>query len=365
MATDKKPAKARKQPREVRPITGREHLVGAGLICLTLLICTWVLIRGLAPKGVLWGNYDPALFSDQSGGSAPAPAPAEPAATQPDESYETAAEPAGEPAAGTPPVVLPIAFDGWTAGEPQKWPATEMWEKINGRADAYLANECVQLEFADYTKGELGLDLYVFQHSDAKQAFAMYRAEKSDDAPAAEIGQEGYLAGTSLYFRQGAFYVQILGVSGKETADDAMALGRAVTAKLPAAEVDLPALAWFPTEGRKDGSLGYVKDSALGQEWLNDVYTVDYQAGDATLTSFLTKRGSAAEATKLLGKYREYLAGMGQVEESQVSGGALLIGDLSGMYDLVFAKGEYFGGVTYTDDRAGASALAKRILERL
>jgi hypothetical protein len=48
-----------------------------------------------------------------------------------------------------------------------------------------------------------------------------------------------------------------------------------------------------------------------------------------------------------------------------VAGGKQSIGDLSGMFDLVFAKGDYFGGVTYTDDRAGAEALAKRILEQL
>ncbi len=361
MATESKPAKAKRQPREVRPITGREHLIGIGLICLTLLICTWVLIRGLAPKGVLWGNYDAGLFSDQ-GAAAPVatPAPAEAA-----EVVEPAPEPAATPAGHAPAVVLPIPCEGWTAGEPEKFAAADMWQKINGRADAYLANECVQLECASYTQGELGLDLYVFQHSDAKQAFAMYRAEKSDDAPAVEIGQEGYLSGTSLYFRQGAFYVQILGVSGKETADHVKALGQAVVAQLPAGDVDIPALAWFPKEGRDDGSLGYVKDSALGQEWLTDVYTIDYQAGEATLTSFLTKRGSPAEATDLLGKYRTYLQGMGTVSESQVAGGTQVIGDLSGMFDLVFAKGEYFGGVTYTADRAGAEALAKRILEHL
>lgn len=359
MATERQPVKARKQPHDVRPVTGREHLIGAGLICLTLLICTWVLIRGLAPQGVLWGNYDPALFSDQSAAApAASPAPAEPAA-------EPAPSAAPVPTADGPAVVLPIECPGWTAAAPQKWPAADMWEKINGRADAYLANECVQLEFADYTKGELGLDLYVFQHSDAKQAFAMFRGEKSDEVEPAEIGQEGYFSGTSLFFRQGAFYIQILGVSGQETKDDVLTLAKAVVAKLPADAVDIPALAWFPKDGRQDGSLGYVKDSALGQEWLNDVYTIEYGEGDAKLTAFLTKRGSPAEATDLLGKYRGYLESMGQVSEGEVAGGTQLIGDLSGMYDLVFAKGDYFGGVTYTADRAGAEALAKRILEQL
>ena len=366
MATEPKPAKARKQKRDVRPISGREHLIGIGLLCLTMLICTWVLIRGLAPKGVLWGNYDPALFGDQTAAAPAQTAAAEPASEPSAEAGTAAAEPtpAAAPTAEQKPV-LPIACDGWTASEPEVFTAENMWEKIDGRAEAYVAYECVGLECASYTQGDKGLDLYVFQHSDAKQAFAMFRAEKSGDDPEVKIGQEGYLSGTSLYFRQGPYYAQIIAVSGTETAEDAEALGRAVAAKLPDDAADIPALVWFPKDGRDDGSLGYVKDNALGQEWLDDVYTIDYKSGDSTLQAFLTQRKSQAEAESLLGKYRSYLESMGKVEASQVGGGQQLIGDMSGMYDLVFAKGDYFGGVTYTDDRAGAEALAKRILEQL
>ncbi len=373
---EEKPERAPRGPRErrqpARPVGAVEHYVGIGVLSLVMLICTWVLIRGLAPKGVLWGAYDPSLFGGQVAAppATPAEQPAEAA-----ESYDGATDGAAAASSGAKPAaqVLPVAAEGWTAGAVESFGPDTLYEKIDGRAEAYLAYGAQRLECLTATAGSEAADVFVYDLGSPLQAFGMFTSERSGGDPLPGVGQLGYQAGGSLFFWRDRYYVQVLpGGAGEhgEMTDESGAsaasaavlkLARAVDAKLPQSTFEVPGRAWFPAEGMKADSLGYVVKQALGQEWLGDVYTARYDAGGKELEVFLARRSNAGEAAELLTRYTEFLKSAGKLSTQTVDGVELTVADQSGMYDVVFQRGPVFGGVTYTDQRDAAVKLAARL----
>lgn len=341
----------------VRTIGPREHYVGIGIICLTLMLCTWVLIRGLAPKGVLWGAYDAALFSDSTAAAPAAAAPAGPEPVYADPTEESAsgtAAPAGELQLGFLPVESPA---GWTAAEVETFPAATMYEKINGRAEAYVAYDVLGMECLGLTGPGGSVELFILDFGEPLRAFGAYSAERNVETKL-ELGQEGYAAGGSVYFWRQRYYVQVMDGTGKpEGAAAARALAEAVEAKLPGGEVELPGAAFFPADGLLADSLGWSARSALGQEFLDDTWTAKYRIGETEVEAFVKQCGDETAAAAVLAQYRAFLEGLGAVTEKSIGGVTAVIGENSGIFDIVFTKGARFGGVSYVDGREPAEAV--------
>ena len=165
-----------------------------------------------------------------------------------------------------------------------------------------------------------------------------------------------------MFFWQQNYYALITAANGRPAeAAFAKELAKALAAKLPAGKLDIPALKWFPTQDLVPGTITWIKDKALGQEWLNDVYTAKYKVAGQELQAFCARRDKPADAAALAGKYRDYLKTAGQLSDETVDGVKLTIADQHGMFDIIYAKGSTFGGVTYTDQRAAATKLAARL----
>ncbi|NUQ00071.1 MAG: hypothetical protein HUU35_09490, partial [Armatimonadetes bacterium] len=249
------------------------------------------------------------------------------------------------------------------AQAPQSFGPDNLYEKIDGRAEAYLAYGFERLECATYTKGKDSVDLFVYDMGSPLQAFGMYTSERGE-GKALSVGQQGYQAQGSLFYWQQRYYVQLVGANGTTAeAGFAAKLAPQVASKLPSGTADIPGLKWFPAAGLAADSVGYTREAALGQDWLKDVYTAKYREGEVEVEAFLARRGAPAEAAELLQRYREFLASSGKLSELKAGGTVLYLCDQNGMFDVVFQKGNTFGGVSHVEDRQAAVAVATRLAE--
>jgi len=168
---------------------------------------------------------------------------------------------------------------GWPRGDVEQFDADTMYEKINGKADAYIALDVVGLEVASYAHPEddsLYVDLYIYDMAEPLNAYGIYRAQRGDGERALTLGEEGSRSGGAIFVRKGALYVEIVG-SGPKAEQEALALAEAVVAALPAGKAPAVDPPWFPEEGRT--MIGYARRNALGVESLTDAFLALYEDG--------------------------------------------------------------------------------------
>jgi len=116
---------------------------------------------------------------------------------------------------------------GWRGPLDQKhFGPDELYVKIDGRAEAYLANGCRRLSFARYEHerdASRAIEVCWYEMETADGARAMYESERPPDAAPVAVGQSGYQVGGSVFFHQADCYVQVL-TAGTEAADADVAL---------------------------------------------------------------------------------------------------------------------------------------------
>jgi len=259
--------------------------------------------------------------------------------------------------------------DGWRQmGPVEAFDAGNLYEKINGRAEQYLAYDVLGLECLSLTEpnGQF-IDLFVYDMGQPLNAFGIFSVERAPDQPTADLGREGYRAESSFFFWKGRHYVQILSSDrtepNRQTAAD---IARLLDDRLAGDDRAIWGLALLPEEGRKPGTVQYFKRDALSLDFLANAFTATYLQDGAEVTAFLSQQDSPEEATRTLAAYREYLESYGEiVEQSAVDGGERLVGDLGGFYDAIFRKGDLVAGVVMSGDLQAAHALSAKLFSAL
>jgi len=332
----------------VRAVGPREHYIGIGILSAVMLLCTWFVVRGVAPKGLLWGAYDPSLFGQSVTAATPAAVPA--AAAVP--VAETKAAPAAQ--GGFLPVAAP---KGFTAGQVERFRPDNLFEKVDGKDNSYADFGFAGLEcqtFTSTTDKECTVDVFIFDMAKPLQAFGMLSSERNGNDPVPQ-GQDGYRAAGSVFFRSGRYYVNVVAATeGEAQAAAAKALAEAVAAKLPKETYEPPGKAWFPKDGLVADSVGYRLKNALGQDWLSDLWLAKYKAGEKEVETYLALRESADKAADDLKRYQAVMEKAGKVTPGKSAGAATLVLDESkgagkGPFSIAFAKGKVFGGVNFVE----------------
>lgn len=259
--------------------------------------------------------------------------------------------------------------DGWQQmGPVEIFDADNLYEKINGRAEQYLAYDVLGLTCLSLTEpdGQF-IDLFVYDMGQPLHAFGIFSVERSADQPTADLGREGYRAEASFFFWKGQYYVQVLSSDRTESLRRTAAeIARLLDDRLEAAEGEIWGLALLPEEGRQSGTVQYFKRDALSLDFLANAFTATYVQEGVEVTAFLSQQDSPEAATRTLTAYREYLESYGEiVEQSATEGGERLVGDLGGYYDAVFRQGDLVAGVVMADDLQAARAVAAKLLHTL
>jgi hypothetical protein len=176
---------ARRYARPVRAVSGTEKAVG-GLIL--------VLVAGLIATLVIHVARDRERLFDVA-----SPDSGEPGL---DGSAGVASR---LPDSGIPDWQPPRRVERFTPGN--------LYVKIDGQAEAYLKLGVVGLTFGTYAHATVAgraIDVYWYDMGTPENALRAYQAEAPRDVPPVSVGDAGYQAGSAVFFRKGANYVQVM-----------------------------------------------------------------------------------------------------------------------------------------------------------
>jgi hypothetical protein len=193
------------------------------------------------------------------------------------------------PAATAPAAALPLKSPGgWGRGAIESYGPETLFEKINGKADAYLVFDVAGLEFAGYARPEdpdSYVDVYLYDMAEPLNAFGIYRAQRSGTEKRLDAPDEGCAVGASAFARRGRYYLEVL-ASGADCAAEARALAAAVAAALPAPAAAVEDPPWFPREGLR--IVRYEPETSFG---LANAFVAIYEDG----TQVVVAPGGEAE----------------------------------------------------------------------
>ena len=266
---------------------------------------------------------------------------------------------------------LNVSVPGWTPlGPVEEFTAETLYEKINGRAEQYLAYDvegltCLSLAAADGT--DAFIDVYVYAMGTPLRAFGIFSVERSPDEPAADLGRGGYCAGASYFFWHGAYYVQVMPSDQAEpSARAALDVATQLIEGLPDTGDPVQGLQLLPPDRRIPRTEQYLLRDALSLDFLANTWTAQYLYGDVEVASFVSAQASPEEAARALESYRGYLLDFGAATEYDPgSGSSGLVGDLGGYYDVVFQRGANLAGVTMVPDVGVARRAAGDLWQHL
>ena len=273
------------------------------------------------------------------------------------------------PGAVIPGAVLPSRLSGdfSLATSPERYNPNDLWKKIDGAADLFLSygfRELLAGAFARSAATLPELEVSLYEMGSDLNAMGVYLQEKSEDGEPTAVGWEGYKAGASLFFHKGPYYVKIIDLS-KDGSLGALAgeVARHIDGAIRVPRQSVPEMKVFPPEGLVANSVLYVHRDALGHGFLQRVFQANYTVAGKTATLFYCRQKGADQ---LLAKYRDYGKEFGQIEREWKDGDLSLLSLRAfNNPELVFVRGDIFGGIVGCPDQSTALRLIRALLANM
>jgi hypothetical protein len=260
------------------------------------------------------------------------------------------------------------------AGNAETYDTDNLYEKIDGKAPMYQEAGFESLttqRFASGQNTELGFEIYLYDMGNSRNAFSVYSRQKRADATDLPDIPFGYRTSNAIYVACGKYYIEMIGFAESDDLVSAMkGIARKLSGKLGISEGDkIAELDLFPSEGTVAGSWRLQIRDAFGFDGLTDTYSAQYRAGEKAVTIFFSRRGSAADAQAVAGKYQEFLTSNGakviSPDSPALKSANASVLDFYGSVEIVFATGPFVAGVHEADDRQAAEKATEVLIGRL
>jgi len=225
-----------------------------------------------------------------------------------------------------------------------------LYEYINGGAEIYHLYHFIEVATADYKidETEIVADIYRFGSSDF--AYGLYSTIRPDNPEIIQLGVEGFAFESGLNFVKDCYLIKLIGYKQtSKTADAVKILAEIINKSLPGKTAKPAAFALFPQNNRIEHTEKIYAESFLGQNYLSDIYSQNYQFDIDTLTLFITADDSG-------GKFQQWHNSADIIKETAVEdlpfedGKTLLINH--SYYGKIIAgsyNGKLLGIVNYND----------------
>jgi len=266
----------------------------------------------------------------------------------------------------------PLAPNGFeTFSEIKTYTAENLYEKINGKAPLYTESGFKKLStqrFISSTAPNLWAELYIFDMGQVKNAFSVYSTQVRAEANFLPEFEFTYKTSNALYFVHGGYYVELVGSSEAAELSSAIAeIGRKVRTSLPIdADSQITELAIFPKENLVPGGIKLYLASTFGCEGLTDTFSARYMLEDNEVIAFLSKKTNSSEAQAVAQTYYKFLidnGGEDKIPKDQSLQAKVL--DFYGTTEIVFATGQFVGGIHEAENQQSAEQLAITLLDTL
>ena len=366
----------------------------ASLICIALLIGIggWVWWKGK--------HYDPSLYTGRADAldstksavvgkdgtaagsdvrpeqqaspvlpvaSASTPSVASQAASAGSGGGEEASAASPTPAPKGEPLEIPIAGTK-PMGDTEFYNADNLFEKIDGRAPAYLGFNFQSLRCRSFSiDGTAGsyVDVYEYRFDTPINAFGMFALERDANGAPLDFAPDGYAGELGFFFRQGAVYVQII---ASDQNPKTMTLARAIAEEraktLPADNTGLDARRRLPVTGLDPASVQFVQDNALGQEFLTNVFQATYDFGGKKLP-FCVMAAQPGEAAAAWAAFQDFCGKFGGkvAPLPDVNGAKVFSAEGFGTFKVIYLRAGELGGVYDADNADAARQFVEKYLE--
>lgn len=247
--------------------------------------------------------------------------------------------------------VLPV-FPGWKMdGRPQIYLPENLFEYIDGAADAYIVFGFQELITAAYnTKIGYSITIDIYRHDTARNAFGIYSREKPTAGKFLRLGMEGYYAKGLLNVVSDNYYIKLASFGfGRGDEVFLASAARAALSRLKASSDTLKALLCFPVEGRIPHSERYAAKRFLGHEFLHSAFIADYEEEGGKKESsrfrlFIIEAENEENAARMLKDYISFV----EKEKKRVNNqnGVYLLEDpgIAPQFAVLQMKGRYIWG---------------------
>ena len=255
-------------------------------------------------------------------------------------------------------------------GQAENFGPQNLYHKIDGKADLYLASGFVSLKAQRYhlkDDPESWLEMLAYQMKSPRSAFAVYSQQRRPEAKPLAIAAFSYMAQNALFLASGPYYVEIVAAKATPALQKALQdLARDFTASHPAGPQPIPELAWFPSQGLVPHSVTLHISGVFGFAQMGEIFTARYQEGKAQMTAFLARKTDAQAAASLASAYVKFLLANGgkEMEKPAAPQGATLV-DMLGLYEVIFSQGPILAGVHEADGKEASLGLAARLARTL
>ena len=191
----------------------------------------------------------------------------------------------------------------------------DLWDYINGAADAYLAMGFIDLNITEYVKGRDRIKVEIYRLGDDNKAFGIYSMERSAVYRFINTGVQGYNEEGVVHFYKDRYYVKVMTHSKSLKVNDRMlGLAGQIASRIEGKNEFPALLQLFPREGLLQNQETYLNESVLGHEFLRGAFRVSYEVNGDHFDIYLFSCSDDAEASVMAGK----LAGDAYTSDDEV-----------------------------------------------
>lgn len=323
-------------------ISFKEKLAGYGILAVLGVITVWLLLQQ--------AHFNPAVNVALRGAEVPGRTPAA----------------AGAAPAATASLIPEVP--GFTPkGPAQSFGPANLSDKINGKAELYLAAGFKEMSARSFTLDKAGrahLEILVYDLGTPANAYAVFSAQRRPGSPDIPLTAHAYATANALFFTRGPFYVEMVADRADAALESPLQeYAAALVAKLPSeGEAAATTAGLFPPEGLIADRVRLGAADTFGLQGFNQVYTAEYTVKDGTVTAFAAHRDTPAQADAEARRYRDFLTANGYRKiDSPAPPAGMELFALEGSFEIVFVQGRTLAGVHDAASPEAALALAEKL----
>jgi hypothetical protein len=193
----------------------------------------------------------------------------------------------------------PTSLTGWTVTTPvDTYHPHNLWEIINGAADAFVAFGFQELNTFEVQKDTLEYAVYIYNMGTPLNAFGMYRTENSPSDTAADIGIETQFSDYLTVMLKGSYYVKIETINGHTSRENCESLIIALADSLEGNDTLPEEISLLPKQNQVPNSVRFIKENFLGVSELSNCLYARYHSGKDEYRIFVMLPGNEKSAKK-------------------------------------------------------------------
>jgi hypothetical protein len=245
-------------------------------------------------------------------------------------------------------------------------------DKINGKADGYLASGFVQLvcrRFVHSSNQENWFEFFLYNMGFPRNSFSVYSKQKRQGVREQDFTEFAYSTENAVFFVHGTYYIEIIAaVEDEAVIQDMILMAKNFMDKFPGGNVELPELEYLPADNLDLESISLILNNGFGFKGFDNIFTGAYGLEGHRTLAFVSLRETAEEAESLAIAYDNFLSEfIGQErlepETDQIPG--VKIADIFGEYEIFFVKGNVLAGIHAASDKTIGTEIAFQLYTRI